>query len=476
MPKKPDATKRTLIHFEAVDYRTRIYVNGHPTKLDHLGGNVPFSYDISEAMVDGENELIVRVEDATGGYQLRGKQFLDPHGIWYTRVSGIWQTVWLEEVPQRYIDDLHITTDAAKGTITIKYDMSGPQTFGEKMVVQVKDGNTVVATATTPPVGDFENAELVLTVPNAKLWSPTSPFLYGLEVSFSDAAKVVDSVKSYAGIRTVGKTRDADGNLRFTLNGEIIFHWGPLDQGWWPDGLLTPPSDAAMAWEIQFLKDAGFNMIRKHIKVEPRRYYYHCDKIGMMVWQDQVSALMNPPWTRLKPDPKDADWPIVAHTQYMTEFEAMVDNLENHPSIVVWVPFNEAWGQHQTVEVGKWIQKRDPTRLVNIASGRATSGRSAMSLMAMPIPTRRSPWIGPSIRITSRSSASSVDMAIQHRGIFGDADRDNWGYGGLPKTQDEYKQTLMSRRCGCSMICVRRESPAASTPRRPTWKGKSTGY
>lgn len=162
----------------------------------------------------------------------------------------------------------------------------------------------------------------------------------------------VDQVASYAGIRTVGKSKDKDGHWRFTLNGKEIFHWGPLDQGWWPDGLLTPPSDEGMLFDIEFLKAAGFNMIRKHIKVEPRRYYYHCDRLGMMVWQDHVSGGEGPPWTRLKPDPVDAEWPENHHRQFLLELERMISTLENHPSIVSWVPFNERWGQHRTIGVG----------------------------------------------------------------------------------------------------------------------------
>src|SRR5690606_34152138 len=196
------------------------------------------------------------------------------------------------------------------------------------------------------------------------------PHLYTLAIQLvAPDGQVLDRVRSYAGIRTVGKTRDEDGHWRLTLNGEVIFHWGTLDQGWWPDGLLTPPSDEAMLFDIEFLRDAGFNMIRKHIKVEPRRYYWHCDRLGMLLWQDHVSGGKNPPWTRLAPHPQDAEWPDEHHAQFMLELERMVDTLENHPSIVVWVPFNEAWGQHRTLEVGRWMADRDPSRLINIASG-----------------------------------------------------------------------------------------------------------
>lgn len=356
----PSNDRRTLLHFEAVDYACEAFVNGKSVGK-HIGGHTPFSFDVSEVVKPGDNELLVRVEDDTERYQLRGKQVVIARGIWYTQVSGIWQTVWLESVPRNYIENIKISTDAARGSITVRTNTVGNS---KRVNVIAKDGGTQVATA----IGDASN--ITLTVANAKLWSPDSPHLYDLEIRLlDDANRELDRVTSYAGIRTVGKTLSTDGHLRFTLNGKEIFHWGPLDQGWWPDGLLTPPSDEAMKFDIEFLKAAGFNMIRKHIKVEPRRYYYYCDKLGMMMWQDQVSAGHNPKWTRLDPNPVDANWPDAEHQQFMLELDRMIDNLENHPCIVVWVPFNEAWGQHKTMEVGQWTVKRDSSRLVNIASG-----------------------------------------------------------------------------------------------------------
>ncbi len=358
----PSADQRTLLNFEAVDYRCEVFVNATSVGT-HQGGHTPFSFDITPVLLSGDNELVVRVTDKTEDWQLRGKQVLKPEGIWYTQVSGIWQTVWLEEVAATHLADVKITTDADHGSISIRPQIAGAAP-GTTVAVVVKDGDRVAAQAR----GTGET--LVVQLPDAKLWSPGSPHLYDLEISLLDAqGQSLDRVRTYAGIRRVGKARDADGHLRFTLNGQPLFHWGTLDQGWWPDGLLTPPSDEAMRYDIEFLKSAGFNMIRKHIKVEPRRYYYHCDRLGMLVWQDQVSGGKNPPWTRMKPDPQDADWPDAEHEQYLLELERMISLLENHPCIAVWVPFNEAWGQHRTLEVGAWTAKRDPTRLVNIASG-----------------------------------------------------------------------------------------------------------
>jgi len=431
-PAKRTAGRRTLLNFEAVDYRCRVWVNDKPVGA-HVGGNTPFQLDVTAALKDGDNELLVRVEDATGGAQLRGKQTLMPHGIWYTRVSGIWQTVWLEEVPARHLTDVKIGTDPQRGTITVRPILRGKPSSGERVRVVVTDGGKTVGEA-AGGVG-----ELTIAVKQPKLWSPDSPHLYGLKIALLDAAgKVVDEVSSYAGIRSVGKVRDKQGHLRFTLNGKVLFHWGPLDQGWWPDGLLTPPSDEAMQFDIRFLKSAGFNMIRKHIKVEPRRYYYHCDRLGMLLWQDQVSGGSNPPWTRLKPNPKDALWSDRDHAQYLREFEAMVAALENHPSIVVWVPFNEAWGQHRTVEVGKWIAKRDPSRLVNVASG------GNFWPVGDVVDQHRYPHPGfPFAPKRYRDYVRVVGEFGGHgwpvKGHLWDADRDNWGYGGLPKTVNEFK-------------------------------------
>lgn len=359
---KEHSAARTLINFEAVDYHATVSVNGHAVG-EHIGGSTAFSFDITDALKAGENQIVVRVLDPMDDAQLRGKQSLHPHGIWYTNDSGIWQTVWIEQVPARHIADLKTGTTTEPAAISITAEIQGTAPAGEKMRVTALLGG--VKTASAEGTG-----KLKLEIPNAKLWSPAHPNLYDLQVELLDSkGAVVDTVKSYAGIRQVGTAKDAQGNLRFTLNGAQIFHWGTLDQGWWPDGLLTPPSDAGMRSDIDFLKHAGFNMIRKHIKVEPRRYYYYCDQIGMLVWQDQILGGKHPDWTHLKPNPVDAVWTDADHAQYMAELKAMMDELHNHPCIAVWTPFNERWGQHRSVEVGQWVQTYDPSRLLNIASG-----------------------------------------------------------------------------------------------------------
>ncbi|MCC9601350.1 glycoside hydrolase family 2 [Stieleria sp. JC731] len=424
--------KRTLLNFEAVDYRCEVFVNGQSIGK-HVGGNTPFTLDATKAVKVGDNELVVRVEDDTEAWQLRGKQVLNANGIWYTQVSGIWQSVWMEQVSENYLEELEISTDVDSKSITVEPIVVGTGTSK----VTVYDGDTIVGTASG-------NGKLTVQVANAKLWSPSSPHLYDLVVELMDAdGNAIDEVKSYAGIRSVGKIKDADGNWRFTLNGEVIFHWGPLDQGWWPDGLLTPPSDEAMLFDIEWLKQAGFNMIRKHIKVEPRRYYYHCDRLGMMVWQDQVSGGQNwPAWTRLAPNPVDGQWPDQHHQQYMDELEWMIDSLENHPSIVCWVPFNEAWGQHRTVEVGQWTVKRDPSRLVNIASGgNFWPAGDIVDAHAYPHPSF--PYHqGPDGRFDDfiKVVGEFGGHGYAVRGHLWEEGRRNWGYGGLPESKEEYEQ------------------------------------
>ena len=432
--------KRTILHFEAVDYETTVWLNGEEIGK-HTGAHTPFFFDITSALKDGENELLVRVLDATSGYQLVGKQKLDPGGIWYTRVSGIWQSVWMEEVNARAIEDIDYTCDIKSGTLSVKAKLSGPAVAGEQL--------RVTASIKGTPAANAEGAgDLTLKINDPKVWSPESPNLYDLKVELVDGGgKVIDSATSYAALRELGKTKDKNGNWRFTLNGKPIFHWGPLDQGWWPDGLLTPPSEEAMISDIDYLKAAGFNMIRKHIKVEPRRYYYHCDKVGMMMWQDQVSMGYgpqtepkgsNPPWTRMAPNPKDGEWPNEAHEQFVTEYKRMVDHLRDQPCIVVWSPFNEAWGQHRTMETGKMAVAYDKTRPINIASGGNfwpvgdIADHHAYPDPDFPLDDKR---FNDYVKVVGEFGGHGWPV----KGHLWDATKENWGYGGLPQSLDEWK-------------------------------------
>ncbi len=426
--------QRLLLHFEAVDYECEAWVNGKSVGT-HKGGNTPFTFDVTAAAVDGENTLLLRVLDPTGDYQLRGKQVLKPGGIMYTRVSGIWQSVWLETVPRTYIERLKIDTAIQPATITIQTFTAG-DTAGELSVKATASiEGKQVATATGTP------GKTVIEIADAKLWSVDAPHLYDLSIELLDGGRVIDRVASYAGIRTIGKTKDKDGHWRFTLNGGEIFHLGTLDQGWWPESLLTPPSDEAMRYDIDYLKASGFNCIRNHIKIRPRRYYAYCDNIGMLIWQDQVSGPPHPKWTRMQPDPKDADWPQEAHNQFMFELKEMMDTLHNHPCIAVWVPFNEAWGQHRTMETGKWVMQHDPSRLLNIASGGnfwPVGDIADHHNYPNPEFPGDDPRFNDYIKVVGEFGGHGFVVDEKH--LWNPKAR-NWGYGGLPKDRDE----LMAR-------------------------------
>jgi beta-galactosidase/beta-glucuronidase len=429
----PKAGKRYLLNFEAVDYLSTIWVNGKEVG-SHSGGNLPFSFDITQALQPGTNTLLVRVTDATdSAWQLQGKQMLQPHGYFYfyTPVSGIWQTVWLEEVPESHIRDFKITTKI-DGTVTLAIDVDGSGKKPASVKVTASLGGRKIAETSGLP------DHLTLKIPDPKLWSPGSPTLYDLSITLGE-----DTVTSYVGLRETTVGKDAAGNLRFHLNGKEVFHFGPLDQGWWPDGLLTPPSDTAMRSDLDFLKAAGFNMLRKHIKVEPRRYYHYCDKIGLLVWQDQVCAFgkkPNPPWTRLNPNPVDAVWPDDAHQQYMSELKEMIDTLHNHPSIVQWVPFNEAWGQHRTMDVGKWVTAYDPTRQINIASGGNfwpvghIVDHHNYPEPAFPFDQGKDGHFDGFVKVVGEFGGHGFPV----EGHLWSAKAKNWGYGGLPKNMDEW--------------------------------------
>jgi len=429
--KKDD--QRTLLHFEAVDYQCEVWVNGKPVG-SHKGGNTPFCFDITDASVDGKNELTVMVLDPTGAYQLRGKQIHQPGGIFYTRVSGIWQTVWLEQVPATYIGRIKIDTEIEPASIKVATTVVGDAAKATAVRITAGLDGKKVAEET----GKLDGT--TIKIDSAKLWSPSDPTLYDLKVELLAGETVVDTVESYIGIRKVGRRKDAKGHWRFTLNDKEIFHLGPLDQGWWPDGLLTPPSDEAMLFDIEYLKDAGFNMIRNHIKVRPRRYYYHCDKMGMMVWQDQVSGQPGPGWTRMKPNPPVRDWPEAAHQQFMYELKEMIDTLYNSPSIVMWVPFNESWGQHRTMKIGKWVSTYEPTRHNNVASGGNfwpvgdVADHHSYPHPAFPTDD---PRFADYIKVVGEFGGHGFVADTKHLWNPG---AKNWGYGGLPKSKEELLQ------------------------------------
>ncbi|HEX2534868.1 MAG TPA: glycoside hydrolase family 2 TIM barrel-domain containing protein [Chitinophagaceae bacterium] len=358
---------KVLLHFGAVDWRAQVWVNGKEAG-SHEGGYDPFSFDITGLLNAGADQRItVRVWDPTdGGPQPRGKQVKQPEGIWYTPVSGIWQTVWVESVPTSYITELRPTADIDRGVLNVTAMAEGAQS-GDRIVITAFDGSTQVAEAEKAP---GEAAEL--SIPNAKLWSPETPFLYDLRVRLVRGKKTVDEVKSYSAMRKISMQPDAQGIRRMLLNNKFVFQYGPLDQGWWPDGLYTAPTDEALRYDIEQTKNMGFNMIRKHVKVEPARWYYHCDRLGMLVWQDMPSGDLGNRWES-RPGvhgiATDKDRTPESEQIYRKEWTEIMKDLYAFPSIVVWVPFNEAWGQFKTKDIVTWTINQDPSRLVNGASG-----------------------------------------------------------------------------------------------------------
>lgn len=359
--------QNVLLHFGAVDWDAEVYVNGKKVGT-HQGGYDPFTFDITSALKKGaQQEIAVRVWDPTDeGPQPRGKQVNKPESIWYTPVTGIWQTVWLEPVPKTYITDTRQTPDIDKQTITVTAEVENLQA-NDQLRVSAWEGKNKVAEQLVKA-----NATTVLPVNNPKLWSPENPFLYDLRIAVVRNGKVVDEVKSYFAMRKISVGPDEDGVQRMLLNNKFVFQYGPLDQGWWPDGLYTAPTEEALISDIDKTQDMGFNMIRKHVKVEPARWYYHCDKTGMLVWQDMPSGDLGASWGNhpgITGEGEDMTRTAESEKIYRTEWTEIMDDLYNFPSIVVWVPFNEAWGQFKTVEIVNWTMERDPSRLVNSASG-----------------------------------------------------------------------------------------------------------
>lgn len=355
-----------LLHFGAVDWQAEVYVNGKKIGM-HEGGFDPFSFDITSAVKKGNQQLEVRVWDPTDdGPQPRGKQVKKPESIWYTPVTGIWQTVWLEGVPKTHITSTRHTPDIDKQNVIVSANVQNPQ-MGDQVRVSAFDGTNKVTEQTVNA-----NTMATLTVNNAKLWSPDNPFLYDLVVSVVRNGKVVDEVKSYFAMRKTSIAPDRNGIQRMMLNNKFLFQFGPLDQGWWPDGLYTAPTDEALKFDIEKTKQMGFNMIRKHIKVEPARWYNYCDKLGMVVWQDMPSGDLGNRWEN-RPGVIDRgtekERTPESENYYRKEWNKIIDDLYNFPCIVVWVPFNEAWGQFKTEEITKWTMQKDPSRLVNSASG-----------------------------------------------------------------------------------------------------------
>lgn len=375
----------TVLHFDAVDFECKITLNG-ATVGEHSGGYMPFAIDVTDAIRPGKNVIEVVVTDPTDtSYHTHAKQATKRGGIWYTPQSGIWQSVWLESMPEVYLKDVTIVPDIDNDTLNLTFVKSAQAPVS---IVALDNGN-VIAEAIC------EGDKIALPLQNYELWSPENPKLYDLAFKIGD-----DIVKSYFGMRKFSWVKDSNGVKRMGLNNKPYFHTGVLDQGYWSDGMLTPPSNAALEYDVKLVKSMGFNMIRKHIKIEPLRWYYHCDKEGVLVWQDMVTG-----GTKYKmmyigvlafleihiKDNTEAAYKRLARQdkegrdEFEREVRITMDYLKNCVSLSTWVAFNEGWGQFDSVRITKEMQKIDPTRLIDSVSGWNDQGKGTSDTKSMHI-------------------------------------------------------------------------------------------
>ncbi|SDD23971.1 Glycosyl hydrolases family 2, TIM barrel domain [Algoriphagus faecimaris] len=420
---------RVLLHFGAVDWEAEVWVNGQSVGI-HQGGFDAFSFDITDQLNNGKSQTLrVRVWDPSdSGPQPRGKQVKEPKGIWYTPVTGIWQTVWLETVPESHLLQFYSETEWDSSTQVFYSQIQNPKKSHE-IEVQVYDQNILIGS-----VRGKASEALKLLLQNPQPWSPDQPNLYEVKVTLFDGKKRVDQVNSYFAYRDVRMAKDSEGFQRIFLNGKALFQYGPLDQGWWPDGLYTAPTDEALLFDIEKTQEMGFNMIRKHVKVEPARWYYHADRLGMLVWQDMPSGDMGNRW-EVRPgvirEGMNKDRSPESEEIFRREWTEIMEEFKFFPSIVVWVPFNEAWGQFKTKEIVQLTRKLDPTRLINSASGGnfEMEGNDVvgdiMDLHNYPDPVMPDPAIFGKNRIMVLGEFGGLGLPVEGHTW---QKRDNWGY------------------------------------------------
>ncbi|MCF6401331.1 glycoside hydrolase family 2 [Chitinophaga filiformis] len=442
---------RSLLHFGAVDWEATVYINGRKVGK-HTGGYTEFTFDVTHAIKKGENELVVKVFDPTDeGIGPHGKQSLRPTNIYYTANSGIWQTVWLEQVPNTYIQEVRLTPDIDKEILFIDIKLAG-ETTGSTIMAKASNGKSVI--------GMSEN-RLRLKVPDAQLWSPEKPFLYDLSLEILDSAtgNVRDVVYTYFAMRKIGISKDRNGVDRIFLNNKYVFNLGALDQGYWPDGLYTAPTDSALIFDILALKTMGFNTVRKHIKIEPSRWYYYTDKLGLLVWQDMV----NP----------NQGLPEGSKREFEKGCLETITQLYNHPSIVVWTLFNEKWGQYDQERLTNWIKEIDRSRLVNGHSGEylyvnnqlrspspnAYIGADMTDVHAYPFPMMSVKQLGKAQVV---GEFGGLGMTVE--GHLWDDLTPGWGYDGL-STRD----TLISQyiKMTDSIVILEKKGLSASIYTQP---------
>ncbi|HMR17658.1 MAG TPA: glycoside hydrolase family 2 TIM barrel-domain containing protein [Sphingobacterium sp.] len=426
-----------ILHFGAVDWQCDLYINGKHVGR-HEGGFNPFSFDISGLLQRGaRQEIALRVWDPTSeDPQPRGKQIDNPHGIWYTPVSGIWQTVWVESVPKTYIESTKHTPDIDRSVLRFEAQVNNA-TAGDIIRVAAYNGSTKISEQNLS-IGE----RIDLPIPHAELWNPENPKLYDLRIELLRKGKVIDKVDSYFAMRKISIMKDKNGIERILLNNEFVFQYGPLDQGWWPDGLHTAPSDDALKYDIIKTKEMGFNMIRKHIKVEPARWYRHCDSIGMLVWQDMPSGdLGGNRWNmhpgKISGHQLDKDRSPESEAIYRKEWKAIMDAFHNFPCIVMWVPFNEAWGQFKTKEITEWTMQYDPSRIVNSASGgNYMPVGHVLDIHNYPDPMMPDPAIYGAKQSLVLGEFGGLGLPIEGHTW---QEKDNWGYQSF-KNKEELKE------------------------------------
>ncbi|RHO71907.1 beta-galactosidase [Parabacteroides sp. AF48-14] len=411
--------KDIVLNFGAVDWKADVFVNDILVGT-HQGGFTPFSFNITPYLTGKSGQkLVVRVWDPSDkGFQPRGKQTSRPESIWYTPVTGIWQTVWLEPVASAHVTSVKAIPNIDTNTLNVTVGTSCNCPSGI-VTVKLLDKGQVVASAK-----GVQGKELRLNVQNPTLWSPSNPYLYDMTVSLAKDGKVLDEVKSYTAFRKISSKRDANGIMRMQLNNQDLFQYGPLDQGWWPDGLYTAPTDEALLYDVKKTKDWGFNMIRKHVKVEPARWYYHCDKEGMLVWQDMPSGDMGNSWApHTYNGGTDKDRTAESVANYYQEWKEIMDLCVSNPSVVVWVPFNEAWGQFDTEKVVEWTASYDPSRLVNPASGgNHRSCGDILDLHNYPAPDM---YLFDPQRVNVLGEYGGIGLPVENHLWW---DKRNWGY------------------------------------------------
>jgi|SRR6218665_283547 len=371
---KKRAGARILLHIGASDWQTCIYVNGRQAAT-YEGGYVPIEQDITAYVNSGANTITISCWDPTDeGEQARGKQVLKPSGIYYTSVTGIWQTIWMEEVASTYIGNYNVVSDIDQQSITVQSAVIDAQAGDQYILSVQKDGKEIAQkTVSDVPVNEKIN------IANARLWSPEHPELYHLLIAVKRGGKIIDQVKGYFGMRKIEVKKDDQGVWRTFLNNKPVFMYGPLDQGYWPDGIYTAPTEEALVSDIKRMKEMGFNTVRKHVKVEPARWYYHCDVEGLLVWQDMPSGYGEIVPVKDHDHSVGGDWlaghyndverTAASEALFRNEWSRIINTLKVHPGIVVWVPFNESWGQFKTNEILKWTKELDDTRLVDGPSG-----------------------------------------------------------------------------------------------------------